>query len=326
MSSNRIYSNYRSYLNNRVIQQEYCCTTGPQGPQGPQGPSGPSGPQGTIGPIGPSGPSGPSGPQGPQGPSGPSGPQGPSGPSGPQGPIGPIGESGPSGPSGPQGPQGIPGEIGPIGPTGPFVENFVFGLTFDPSGIKQDQHYWLVPGGDYCPGTTGPPGQGHSLETSYKVEGTSPKVIPPSMAIAYNKITFSEAAIHLIQWDGSGWQQGGGGAAFDVSFNVYGFCTVRRGEPQGDNMSRFDVSGVKDCQCKSIPPITVGCNNDEKDFLAISFAVNGVVLDGTPTKYGPYGVSVSLGTKESTSVIAQNFASGSTQRGVNVSFTTNMND
>ncbi len=265
------YCNYNSYITRRVNKINCCCPPssgngfpGPTGANstftGPKGDTGISGQSftGPIGPIGESftGPTGPtnSGQTGPPGEDGQAftGPTGPAGIDGIDGPTGSIGDS-QTGPQGPLGPEEIAG-------------NLLFGATFwDVSGqLIFGDSFWIIPGGDII-ATNNQPSPLSPLE--YLVTPTTPatRAVPPSMAIQFQSITITHAAIHLTKPN-----SGGGGWGTPVKINIVGFCDVdASGNPANAITTSTEVETT--CSCVQLePPITVGC--DERRFLAVNFS------------------------------------------------------
>ena len=266
------YCNYNSYITRRVNKINCCCPPssgngfpGPTGPNntstGPKGDTGISG-QSFTGPVGPegesfTGPTGPtkSGETGPPGEDGQAftGPTGPVGINGIDGPTGSIGDS-QTGPQGPRGPEEIAG-------------NLLFGATFwdtsrDLSGTPVKR--WLVPGGDII--TTN--NQSPPLSPfDYLVTPSITRAVPPSMAIQFQTITITHAAIHLTKPN-----SGGGGWGTPVRINIQGFCDVDAdGNPVDPITTTFTVETT--CSCVQLePPITVGCLSGKPRFLAVNFS------------------------------------------------------
>lgn len=262
------YCNYNSYITRRVNKINCCCSPssgngfpGPTGPNntstGPKGDTGISG-QSFTGPVGPegesfTGPTGPtkSGETGPPGEDGQvfTGPTGPAGIDGIDGPTGSIGDS-QTGPQGPHGPEEIAG-------------NLLFGATFwDVSGVQGSRY--LVPGGDIIQNNLVQPSPLSPLE--YLVTPSTTGAVPPSMAIQFQTITITHAAIHLTIPNSSGI----GGWGTPVRINILGFCEVDgSGNPVNPTSTTVTVEAT--CSCVQLSsPITVGCG--ERRFLAVNFS------------------------------------------------------
>lgn len=280
------YCNYNSYITRRVNKINCCCPPssgngfpGPTGPNntstGPKGDTGISG-QSFTGPVGPegesfTGPTGPtnSGQTGPPGEDGQvfTGPTGPAGIDGIDGPTGSIGDS-QTGPQGPRGPEEIAG-------------NLLFGATFwdVPADLSGGSTFWIIPGGDII-ATNKRFTPLSPLDYLVTPSTTARPAVPPSMAIQFQTITITHAAIHLTKPN-----SGGGGWGTPVRINILGFCDVDgSGNPVDAITTTFTVETT--CSCVQLKtPITVGC--DERRFLAVNFSPTSTV---TP----PANISVVL--------------------------------
>ena len=283
------YCNYNSYITRRVNKINCCCPPssgngfpGPTGPNntstGPKGDTGISG-QSFTGPVGPegesfTGPTGPtkSGETGPPGEDGQAftGPTGPAGIDGIDGPTGSIGDS-QTGPQGPNGPEEIAG-------------NLLFGATFwDVDDLFNGLQFWLVPGGDIIQNNFGQTTPLSPLEYLVTPSITPPTpAVPPSMAIQFQTITITHAAIHLTKpnTNFTGW-------GTPVRINILGFCNVDvSGNPVVETATTFTVETT--CSCVQLePPITVGCLSGKPRFLAVNFSP-------TSTVQPPANISVAL--------------------------------
>jgi len=264
------YCNYNSYITRRVNKINCCCPSsgngfpGPTGANstftGPKGDTGISG-QSFTGPVGPegesfTGPTGPtnSGQTGPPGEDGQvfTGPTGPAGIDGIDGPTGSIGDS-QTGPQGPRGPEEIAG-------------NLLFGATFwdVPGQLSGGATFWIIPGGDII-ATNNQATPLSPFEYLVTPPITGRASVPPSMAIQFQTITITHAAIHLTKPN-----SGVPGWGTSVRINILGFCDVAAdGNPVDAITTTFTVE--KTCSCVPlVPPITVGCG--EGRFLAVNFS------------------------------------------------------
>ena len=280
------YSNYNSYIARRVNKINCCCTSSGNGFPGPTGANNTStGPKGETG-ISALSFTGPLGPEGESftGPTGltNSGQTGPPGEDGQAftGPTGPVGINGIDGPTGSIGDS----QTGPQGPRGPeeSAGNLLFGATFwdTTSGkrLTRNLEYWIVPGGDLITEVFN-----FSVATlaDYLVTPSIHRCVPPSMAIQFQTITITHAAIHLTKPNTLA-----GGWGTPVRINIQGFCDVDAdGNPVDPITTTFTVETT--CSCVQLePPITVGCG--ERRFLAVNF--NPLDIDIRP----PANISVVL--------------------------------
>ena len=160
----------------------------------------------------------------------------------------------------------------------------MFGATFwDVDDLFNGLQFWLVPGGDIIQNNFGQTTPLSPLEYLVTPSITPPTpAVPPSMAIQFQTITITHAAIHLTKPS-----SGGTGWGTAVRINILGFCNVDvSGNPVVETATTFTVETT--CSCVQLePPITVGCLSGKPRFLAVNFSP-------TSTVQPPANISVAL--------------------------------